>query len=94
MNSLYLRDAFMIKNLRVATILFVAVAFASAAAFAQPAIAVNDASKLVTEFEVNGLRVLVKQRPAAPTFSGGLFFKGGVRNYKAETAGIENLCLM
>ncbi|MBX3265729.1 MAG: insulinase family protein [Acidobacteria bacterium] len=93
MNSLYLRDVFMIKNLRVATILFVAVAFASAAAFAQPAIAVNDASKLVTEFEVNGLKVLVKQRPAAPTFSGGLFFKGGVRNYTAETAGIENFML-
>lgn len=93
MKSINLRDFFMIKNLRNAAILFFAVAFASAATFAQPAAAVNDASKLVTEFEVNGLKVLVKQRPAAPTFSGGLFFKGGVRNYTPETAGIENFML-
>lgn len=93
MNSLNLRDVFMMKNLRLAAILIAVVAFASVAAFAQPAAAVNDATKLVTEFEVNGLKVLVKQRPAAPTFSGGLFFKGGVRNYTPETAGIENFML-
>ncbi len=93
MKSINLRDFFMIDHLRIAAILFFTVAFASAAVFAQPAAAVNDASKLVTEFEVNGLKVLVKQRPAAPTFSGGLFFKGGVRNYTPETAGIENFTL-
>lgn len=95
MKSINLCDFFMIDHLRIAAILFFAVAFASASAatFAQPAAAVNDASKLVTEFEVNGLKVLVKQRPAAPTFSGGLFFKGGVRNYTPETAGIENFML-
>lgn len=93
MKSINLRDFFMIDHLRIAAILFFAVAFASAATFAQPAATVNDASRLVTEFEVNGLKVLVKQRPSAPTFSGGLFFKGGVRNYTPETAGIENFML-
>lgn len=47
----------------------------------------------VTEFEVNGLEVLLKRRPSAPTFAGGLFFRGGARNITAETAGIENLTL-
>ncbi len=47
----------------------------------------------VSEFEVNGLKVLLKKRPSAPTFAAGLFFRGGARNITAETAGIENLTL-
>lgn len=47
----------------------------------------------VTEFEVNGLKVILKRRDSAPTFAGGLFFRGGVRNQTAEKAGIENLAL-
>lgn len=47
----------------------------------------------VAEFEVNGLKVLLKRRPSAPTFAAGLFFRGGARNITAETAGIENLTL-
>lgn len=47
----------------------------------------------VTEFDVNGLKVLVKRRASAPTVAAGLFFRGGVRNIDAKTAGIENLML-
>ncbi|HQU83874.1 MAG TPA: pitrilysin family protein [Pyrinomonadaceae bacterium] len=48
---------------------------------------------LVTEFEVNGLKVLVKNRPSAQTVVGGLFIRGGARNITAKNAGIENLML-
>jgi len=47
----------------------------------------------VTEFDVNGLKVLVKRRPSAATVAAGLFLRGGVRNIDAKTAGIENLML-
>ncbi|MGH9819605.1 MAG: M16 family metallopeptidase, partial [Pyrinomonadaceae bacterium] len=47
----------------------------------------------VTEFDINGLKVLVKRRASAPTVAAGLFFRGGVRNIDAKTAGIENLML-
>ena len=48
---------------------------------------------LVTEFDVNGLKVLVKRRAAAPTFAAGLFIRGGTQNVTAENAGIETLML-
>jgi zinc protease len=47
----------------------------------------------VTEFTVNGLKVLVKQRPASQTVSAGLFVRGGSRNITAANAGIEALTL-
>jgi len=47
----------------------------------------------VTEFDVNGLKVIVKRRTSAPTVSGGLFIRGGVRNINEKNAGIENLML-
>ena len=47
----------------------------------------------VTEFDVNGLKVILKRRESAPTVSAGIFLRGGVRNYDAKTAGIENLML-
>lgn len=47
----------------------------------------------VTEFDVNGLKVLVKRRPSAATVAAGLFLRGGVRNIDAKTAGLENLML-
>lgn len=50
-------------------------------------------ASLVTEFEVNGLKVLVKRREASPTVSAGLFFRGGARNLTPKTAGIESLAL-
>ena len=47
----------------------------------------------VTEFDVNGMKVLVKRRAAAPTVAVGLFIKGGARNITDKNAGIENLTL-
>ncbi|CAN5426400.1 pitrilysin family protein [soil metagenome] len=47
----------------------------------------------VSEFDVNGMKVLIKKRPGTPTVSAGLFFRGGVRNTTADNAGIEGLTL-
>ena len=51
------------------------------------------AQPLVSEFDVNGLKVIVKRRPSSPTVSVGLFTRGGVRNQTAQNAGIEGLTL-
>ncbi|HEY7784059.1 MAG TPA: pitrilysin family protein [Pyrinomonadaceae bacterium] len=48
---------------------------------------------LVTEFEVNGLKVLVKKREGSLTVAAGLFIRGGSRNITAENAGVEALML-
>src|SRR6266850_1109944 len=37
-------------------------------------------ASLVTEFEINGLKVLVKRREGSQTVATGLFIRGGVRN--------------
>ena len=58
---------------------------------AKPSIAAQAA--LVTEFDVNGLKVLVKRRLNAPTVAAGLFIRGGARNITDKNAGIENLML-
>jgi predicted Zn-dependent peptidase len=47
----------------------------------------------VTEFEVNGLKVIVKRRPSSATIAGGLFIRGGARNINEKNAGIEYLTL-
>jgi predicted Zn-dependent peptidase len=47
----------------------------------------------VSEFDVNGLKVLVKRRPSAPTVAVGLFVRGGARNITDKNAGVENLML-
>jgi zinc protease len=52
-----------------------------------------DAAALVSEFDVNGLKVLVKRREENQTVVAGLFIKGGSRNITAANAGIENLML-
>ena len=54
---------------------------------------VADAARLVTEFEVNGLKVLVKRREGSQTVVAGLFLRGGSRNVTAENAGVEALML-
>ena len=51
------------------------------------------AAALVTDFEVDGLKVLVKRRAGSQTVAGGLFLRGGSRNITAENAGIESLML-
>jgi zinc protease len=76
---------------------FVILSFVSAG-FAQTASEgkitnISEQAALVTEFEVNGLKVLVKRRESAPTVSAGLFIRGGARNITDKNAGIENLML-
>ncbi len=50
-------------------------------------------ASLVTEFEVNGLKVLVKRREGSQTVSAGLFIRGGVENISASNAGVEAFML-
>jgi zinc protease len=47
----------------------------------------------VTEFDINGLKVLVKRRDSSQTVVAGIFLRGGVRNVTAANAGIEPLML-
>jgi zinc protease len=56
-------------------------------------VGIADQAALVSEFDVNGLKVLVKRRESAPTVAVGLFIRGGARNITAENAGIENFML-
>ena len=51
------------------------------------------AAATVTELNVNGLKVLVKERPGSQTVAAGLFIRGGSRNVTASNAGIEALML-
>lgn len=53
----------------------------------------TNAAAQVSEFDVNGMKVLVKRRPGISTVSAGLFFRGGVRNQTPNDAGIENFTL-
>ena len=65
------------------------------AAVAKPSsrLSLADAAALVTEFDVNGMKVLVKRREGSQTVVAGLFIKGGARNITAANAGIENVML-
>jgi len=57
------------------------------------AAAAADAAAQVTEFEVNGLKVLVKRRTGSQTVVAGLFLRGGAQNVTAANAGVESLML-
>ena len=73
---------------------FAFIALAALAAAQQtgaPSVSVQTAN--ISEFDVNGLKVILKRRASAPTISVGLFLRGGVRNLTEKTAGIENLML-
>lgn len=61
----------------------------AATAFSQSSVA--DAQ--VTEFDINGMKVLVKRRAGTPTVATGLFIKGGSRELSAQNAGIEDFML-
>src|SRR6267142_4332668 len=50
-------------------------------------------ASLVTEFEVNGLKVLVKRREGSQTVAAGLFIRGGAENITASNAGVEAFML-
>ncbi len=76
---------------------FISLAFVSlslvAITFAQGKTNIADQLALVSEFEVNGLKVIVKRRPTAPTVAAGLFVRGGARNISDKDAGIEYFTL-
>ena len=72
---------------------FVFTAFSSAVSPQTSTGSVADQAALVSEFEVNGLKVLVKRRLSAPTVAAGLFVRGGARNITEKNAGIESLML-
>lgn len=56
--------------------------------------ALNTQTALVSEFDVNGLKVLVKRRINSSTVSAQLFIRGGVQNIASKkAAGIEGLML-
>src|SRR5436853_526070 len=48
---------------------------------------------LVSEFDVNGLKVLVKRREGSQTVSAGVFIRGGAENLTPDNAGIEAFML-
>src|SRR6266849_5384116 len=48
---------------------------------------------LVSEFDVNGLKVLVKRREGSQTVAAGLFIRGGVENVTSSNAGVEAFML-
>lgn len=75
---------------KFATAVVIVTALASGMVRAQTAPA---PASQVTEFEVNGLKVLVKRRPGTPTVAAGLYIRGGVSNFTAENAGIEGFML-
>ena len=54
---------------------------------------VSGGASQVSEFEVNGLKVLFKRRANSQSVATGLFIRGGARNLTAENAGIEDLML-
>lgn len=54
---------------------------------------VSSQADLISDFEVNGLKVILKRRPGISTVAAGLFFRGGVGNLSAENAGIESFML-
>ena len=54
---------------------------------------VSKQAALVSEFEVNGLKVLLKRREGSLTVAAGLFIRGGASNINAQNAGIETLML-
>lgn len=66
---------------------------ANAAALQSAQSIVAKQAALVTEFDVNGLKVLVKRREGSLTVATGLFIRGGSRNITGKDAGIEALML-
>lgn len=60
---------------------------------AVPAAKPTAGAATITELNVNGLKVLVKERAGSQTVAAGLFIRGGSRNVSASNAGIEALML-
>ena len=72
---------------------FLVFAFAIPAVAQAPRASFSSQESLVSEFDVNGLKVILKRRPNSATVAGGLFIRGGANNINAKNAGIEQLML-
>ena len=97
MNQSFIRQ-FIISFLLLATLVVGGSAsFAQEGKGQQPAQSVHSIvakqASLVSEFEVNGLKVLMKRREGSLTVAAGLFIRGGSANINAQNAGIETLML-
>jgi zinc protease len=82
-----------IQNSKFKILVCLLLIFSAVGVYGQISPNVAEQAKLVSEFDVNGLKVIVKRRAASPTVSANLFFRGGVRNVTSKNAGIENLLL-
>lgn len=74
-------------NIRLFSALLITVVL-SGLAFTQ-----SVAEQQVSEFDVNGLKVIVKRRPNTATVAAGLFIRGGSSNLTPDNAGIEAMML-
>jgi predicted Zn-dependent peptidase len=90
----------MVHCLLLTILLAVGLVLPAHAQSAKPAAAAPDfqsviarQASLVSEFEVNGLRVLVKRREGSQTVAAGLFIRGGSANINEQNAGIEAFML-
>lgn len=97
MNQSFIRQ-FVISFLLLATLVVGGnTSFAQDGKGQQPAQSVHSIvakqASLVSEFEVNGLKVLMKRREGSLTVAAGLFIRGGSANINAQNAGIETLML-
>ncbi len=91
MNSNFINNKFFIRFTLFAVLILSFVSGASAQATARASL--KEQATLVSEFDVNGLKVLVKRRANVPTVSAGLFVRGGARNLTEKNAGIESFML-
>ncbi|MFT3744128.1 MAG: pitrilysin family protein [Pyrinomonadaceae bacterium] len=79
------------KTLTFRSLVLIVIAFASVQfGYSQT---VQTAAGAITEFDVNGMKVLIKRRIGTPTVAAGLYFRGGVKNLTAANAGIEGFAL-
>lgn len=74
------------------SVVLIAAAVGLAQSVGSPSI--DQQTRLVTELNINGLKVLVKRRVGAPTVAAGLFVRGGVSGATPKTSGLENLTLL
>lgn len=81
----------MIRTFRILSAIAFSVVFASLV-FGQTADFRSQAA-LVTEMDVNGIKVILKRRPNSATVAGGVFFRGGARNETPTTSGLQRLTL-
>lgn len=78
---------------RLALVVLLLVLVQSAALGQAPATSLAAQADLVTELDVNGLKMIVKRRPGSATVAAGLFIRGGAANATAQTAGLESFML-